>query len=346
MNISVIIPAYNAERTISSTIEAVQCQIDLRHQIEVIVVDDGSTDSTAEKLSKISGVKLIKQANRGPAAARNTGAKAAKGEILVFTDSDTVPHADWLQHLLEPFIDSKIMATGGTYTIANPGSLLARLIQKEIEQRHASYGLFIKFAGTYNLAIRESLFSTINGFDESYRRASGEDNDLCYRIVRCGYQIRYVAQAKVAHHHPEKLAKYMREQFRHGLWRANLYLNHPERITGDSYTGKKDALETFLCAGIEALLFFRAVSAILKKRISSAPTAAPAGHFFFALLCVLGTVECLSAQNLCKSFQTKLFACLVFSLRAFSRTTGFMIGLLYFSAVKLPKSHGYNKHVK
>lgn len=355
MNISVIIPAFNAEKTIKTNIDAVKSQINLQHQVEVIVVDDGSTDSTPEILNRISGIRVIKQQNRGPAAARNAGAMASTGEILVFTDSDTVPHRDWLQFLVEPFSDSTIMATGGTYTIANTGSQLAELIQKEIEHRHASYGSFIKFAGTYNLAVRESLFAEINGFDESYRRASGEDNDLCYRILRCGHQIRYVAEAKVAHHHPEVLTKYLKDQCRHGFWRARLYLNHPERLAGDSYTGKTDILETGLCSGIELLLLHKGISALSRIVLDYCGYKNSTGDFYAALtemlnwrfilamLFFLGSLEYFSALSLCQSFSAELFACFVFSFRAFARTTGFMAGLLYFSVFNLPKLPGYNR---
>lgn len=168
MNISAIIPVFNGERTIAANIAAIKNQMPPYGKLEIIVVDDGSSDSTAKILQSIGSIKIISQANRGPAAARNAGAREAAGEILVFTDADTIPHADWLKELTAPFSNPVIQACAGTYTIANSGNTLAELVQNEIEMRHQSYGDFIKFAGTYNLAIRKQLFEKIGGFNETY----------------------------------------------------------------------------------------------------------------------------------------------------------------------------------
>ncbi|EKD83117.1 MAG: family 2 glycosyltransferase SpsQ, partial [uncultured bacterium] len=76
IQVSVIVPAYNSERTIKKTLEAIKQQT-ANLKIEVIVVDDGSTDSTREIVSELPGVKLLQQNNSGPATARNTGARVA-----------------------------------------------------------------------------------------------------------------------------------------------------------------------------------------------------------------------------------------------------------------------------
>ncbi len=317
--ISVIIPAYNAERTIRKALQAIQNQVgDLK--AEIIVVDDGSTDDTRKIVSEMPDVKLLQQENSGPAAARNTGARAARGDILVFTDSDTVPHHDWLQNLTNPFLDQAIMATAGTYTIANKEKKLAQLIQKEIEIRHSSYKDYIIFAGTYNLAIRKEVFVMINGFDESYKHASGEDNDLCYRIAKLGHKIKYIACAKVAHHHPEELLNYLKTQFRHGFWRVKLYLSHPTQLTGDSYTGAFDAAETILC-----LLFpFAFLVSISSKKSLFIKTAA------LILSLVAVGFEFLHGLTVGAGINQVVYAAAVFSLRAIFRTVGLLSGILYF----------------
>ena len=102
IKISVIIPAYNADKTIAQNLEAILRQKGLKEKPEVIVVDDGSTDSTESIVKSYPEVIIVKQNNAGPATARNTGAKLAKGDILVFTDSDTVPHENWLKELTAP----------------------------------------------------------------------------------------------------------------------------------------------------------------------------------------------------------------------------------------------------
>ncbi len=327
MKISVIIPVFNGERTVENNLAAVKQQKSAGNDVEVIVVDDGSFDKTPEILRKISDITVVTQKNRGPAAARNSGARQASGEILVFTDSDTVPHANWLQELTSPFSDPAIKACAGTYTIANAGNTLAEIVQKEIELRHQGYGTFIKFAGTYNLAIRKTLFEKIGGFNEAYTQASGEDNDLCYRILRESHEIRFVSSAKVAHHHPEKLYKYLKEQYRHGYWRALLYRQFPERISGDSYTSIKDAMEVPLSLAT-ILAVFSSKSGL--RRILGIISALAAAALFLW--------EIHYAGRIAKEAPQRLFAAGVFTLRAFARTLGLMGGLLM---KRPPASHGY-----
>ena len=86
-----------------------------------------------------------------------------------------------------------------------------------------------------------------------YRRASGEDNDLSYRIIKQGWRISFRPQAKVAHYHPEKLWQYLVQQYRHGFWRAKMYKDHPDMIGGDDYTRLRDRVEPILVLGIVGL---------------------------------------------------------------------------------------------
>ncbi len=329
MKISVIVPVHNAEKTIQKTLAAIKNQQGTDLDIEIIAVDDGSTDGTPAILSSHKNIVVLTQKNAGPASARNSGGKVATGDILVFTDSDTIPHPDWIKELTSPFNDEAIMVTAGTYTIANSGNRLAEAIQREIELRHAGYGKFVEFGGTYNLALRKCLFISIGGFDESYRRASGEDNDFCYRILRQGYKIRYVPTAKVAHHHPEFFSKYMKEQFRHGFWRAKLYLEHPGQLSGDSYTGYKDILETVTCMAL--------ICSPL-TRIFSKLRPCFAGRIISSTACwaiILVLTEFFTAIRMTKEPTRLVFIDLVFSCRALSRTAGFIAGLLCFGSRRL-----------
>jgi glycosyltransferase involved in cell wall biosynthesis len=322
MKISIIVPVFNGEKTITQNIAALKAQQNVNSH-EIIVVDDGSHDSTAAILAATNGIRVISQKNKGPAAARNAGAKAATGDILVFTDSDTVPHPDWLFHLSAPFSDHKIQASAGTYTLANQDSSLARIIQQEIENRHRSYGDFIKFAGTYNLAIRKDVFYRIGGFNESYTQASGEDNGLCYRLIRAGHLIKYVEKAKVAHYHTEVLSRYLREQYRHGFWRARLYTDFPERLSGDSYTGSRDGLEVLftllLLAGSFASFFYRR----LPCRLAA----------LFAMF-VLFTIETDHAEEIAEQPELRHKAAAVFLARSLARTCGLIAGVIHLGRAK------------
>ncbi|MBK8312824.1 MAG: glycosyltransferase family 2 protein [Acidobacteria bacterium] len=110
--ISVVIPVYNGARTISHTIECV-LQQSLK-PVDILVVDDGSTDDTAEILKRYgSKIVYIPKQNGGPASARNLGVQFAGGEYVAFTDSDCQPDVHWLRNLMKGFDDQEIGGVGG-----------------------------------------------------------------------------------------------------------------------------------------------------------------------------------------------------------------------------------------
>ena len=113
LSVSVIIPAYNAEKTLKNCLDALLEQTLLPN--EIIVVDDGSTDSTPTIASTYSLVNLHSQKNQGPAHARNVGARKAKGKIILFLDSDCVPEENWLEEMIKPFQDEKVAGVQGAY---------------------------------------------------------------------------------------------------------------------------------------------------------------------------------------------------------------------------------------
>ncbi|MFH1279701.1 MAG: glycosyltransferase [Candidatus Eisenbacteria bacterium] len=240
--VSVVIPAWNAGRSIAGGVAAALGQEGVGGSIEVIVVDDGSTDETGEAAGG-AGARVVRQENGGPAAARNRGWREAAGEWVFFTDSDCVPRPDWVARLLPALREKNVGAAGGTYDAANPDSFLAACVQEEIALRHLRMPREVRFLGSFNLAVPRRVLEETGGFDEEYRRASGEDNDLSYRIRKRGYRLIFDREARVAHRHPEKIGRYLKEQTRHGYWRMKLYREHPERMGGDDYSGAADFIE-------------------------------------------------------------------------------------------------------
>src|SRR6266545_1529120 len=109
MKVSVIVAARNAEMTLPGCLAALDAQQFPRADFEVIVVDDGSTDRTAEAACA-AGASVISIPSSGPAAARNRGAAIASGELLVFTDADCAPDPGWLRALVSPFEDPEVIA--------------------------------------------------------------------------------------------------------------------------------------------------------------------------------------------------------------------------------------------
>jgi GT2 family glycosyltransferase len=250
--VSIIIPAHNAEKTLRACLTACACQT--YPETEIIVVDDGSTDATT-RIAQSFPVRFVHQERRGPAAARNAGATRAQGAFLACTDSDCVPRPDWIERLVAGFSEG-VVAVGGTYGIANPESLLAQLIHEEIMVRHEGFSEEVDFLGSFNVAYRKSAFDAAGGFDEDFTSASGEDNDLAYRLADAGGRLRFVREAIVDHHHPQRLARYLRSQFRHGFWRMKLYAKHPGRSSGDRYAGPADLLAPVIVCLIAIFLGF------------------------------------------------------------------------------------------
>lgn len=236
MDFSVIVPAYNAAATIGDTLWALRHQTIPSRAIEIIVVDDGSADATAAVAGAL-GARVLSQPNAGPAAARNAGARAAHGALLLFTDADCVPAHDWIVQLTAPLADPDIVGAKGVYTTTQQAPV-ARLVQLEYEEKYARLATQrdIDFIDTYSAVYRREVFLAAGGFDETFRAAGVEDQELSFRLVQAGYRLRFAPAARVAHRHVETLAAYARRKFRYGYWKAFLLRRHPRRIAGDSHT--------------------------------------------------------------------------------------------------------------
>lgn len=234
--IDVVIPAYNAEKTIVKCLRALSKQTIPRKDYRIIVVDDGSNDRTKELALEYTD-KLITQENSGPAIARNRGAKDGKGDIIIFTDSDCEPQNNFLREMTRPFEDIEVVGVQGAY-LSRQKSIIARFGQIEIEER---YKLLrrkdrIDFIGTYAAAYRREEFISANGFDATFPIASGEDTDLSYRLAESGSKLVFSEGAKVYHLHPERLLHYLKVKFFRAYWRNLLYRKNPKKIAKDNYT--------------------------------------------------------------------------------------------------------------
>jgi len=233
---SVIVPAYNAERTLDGCLAALRRQTVDPACLEVIVVDDGSTDCTPEVALR-HRVRLIRQEHAGPAAARNRGAQAARGQILLFTDADCAPAPDWVERMTEPFRDPEIAGAKGVYR-THQRSLVARFVQLEYEEKYARMARQerIDFIDTYSAAYRRAIFLANGGFDTLFPTASVEDQEFSFRLARKGYHLVFVPQAIVYHQHNTTVGAYWRRKFNIGYWKALLLRWHPERAVRDSHT--------------------------------------------------------------------------------------------------------------
>lgn len=326
--VSIIIPTYNSIHTLKYTLQSCLNQDYPENKLEIIVVDDGSTDGTRKVVLEFP-VKYIHQNNRGPASARNRGWMAAQGEIVCFTDSDCIPHRMWVQTLMKGFTNDDIGAVAGSYGIANNNIILANCIHEEIMERHGRMPNEVCAFGSYNVAIKRDILKKIGGFNENYRIASGEDNDLSYRILKAGYKICFARYALVAHYHPERLFKYLKEQFRHGYWRMKLYRAHPDMMSGDHYTNWKDIIEPPLSLLLLGLIPFYKINTV--------------GHIIIILLTFYSFIQIILPLRVVwrnKSFKYLYLFWITF-LRGFSRGLGMFVGVLKFG-ILCERTHSHS----
>lgn len=233
---SVIIPARNAGTTLRACLEALSRQTAGDRLLEVIVVDDGSTDDTAAQ-AREAGAQVLQQSPRGAAAARNLGAAHARGDILLFTDADCEPATSWVEAMLAPFADTTVVGVKGVYC-TRQSELVARFVQLEYEDKYRRMARLpaIDFIDTYSAGYRRDIFLAHGGFDESFPKANVEDQEFSFRLAAHGHRMVFQPAAVVCHRHVTSLGAYLRKKFWIGYWKVKVHLRHPARAVSDSHT--------------------------------------------------------------------------------------------------------------
>jgi cellulose synthase/poly-beta-1,6-N-acetylglucosamine synthase-like glycosyltransferase/peptidoglycan/xylan/chitin deacetylase (PgdA/CDA1 family) len=195
--VSVIVPAYNEKANIEAAIRSILAN---SHPLEVIVVDDGSTDGTADLVEALglARVRVVRQVNGGKAAALNTGIAVANHDLIVMVDGDTIFEHDTVRHLVQPFADETIGAVSGNVKIANRDSFLTRLQHIEyvvgfnVDRRvHDLMGSMCTIPGAAG-AFRRSVLLEVGGVSQE---TLAEDTDLTIAIGRAGRRMVYVDKA-------------------------------------------------------------------------------------------------------------------------------------------------------
>lgn len=260
VEVSVIVPAYNAEKTIGACVAALRGQ-QFERPYEIIVVDDGSADATAAH-AREAGATVITTPRGRPAAARNAGIHAASGAIICCTDADCVPHLDWLSQICAPFDDSEIAACKGSYA-TRQRSVVARFVQLEYEDK---YDLLrtqrdIDFIDTYSAAYRREVLLANGGFDERFDYL--EDQELSFRLAERGYRMVFREAAVVDHLHSATVAAYLRKKATIGYWKAQVVRRFPGKAAGDSHTPQVMKVQMLLVMAFVAALVVGALVALV-----------------------------------------------------------------------------------
>lgn len=228
-SVSVIVPVRNGERSIGRCVASI---VDLDYPkdlLEVIVIDNGSTDRTRFILeSYTASVRIISEPKRGASAARNSGLRVAKGEVVAFTDADCVVDKSWLKHLVVPLEDKRIGAVGGKNLSSNPKNYIERY-GEEIHNHEAAIRLYKPpYVITMNWASRLDVIREVGFFDEEFLR--GQDVDLAYRITQVGYSLEYEARAVIYHHNETTLRGLFHEGWVHGFHGVKVTKHHQDYI--------------------------------------------------------------------------------------------------------------------
>lgn len=256
---TVVVPAYNAAGTITACVQALRQQTIDPACYEIIVVDDGSSDGTAARAAE-AGAGVITQTHRNGAAARNTGTRAARADIVCFTDADCEPKPDWLASLLARMADPSVTGVKGTYA-TRQRSLVARFVQLEYEDK---YDLLrtqptIDFIDTYSAAYRRDYLLANDGFDERFQFL--EDQELSFRLAARGYKMVFQPDAVVYHRHAATPATYLRKKFAIAYWKAQVVRRFPERGWRDSHTPQVMKVQM----GLMALILISLASLLLTR---------------------------------------------------------------------------------
>ncbi len=199
-----------------------------RDQMEVIVVDDGSAHSptdVVQRHSHLLPLRLLQQPRGGPARARNAGAHVARGSYLVFVDDDCAAAPELLNAFKRQGSAAVPRALGGETVNALPTNVFSHASQELISFLYAFYDVTPssnRFFTTSNLAVPRQAFVALNGFDESFPLAGGEDRDLCERWLEAGFELVHVPDAIVYHRHPLSLWRFARQHFAYGRGACHL----------------------------------------------------------------------------------------------------------------------------
>jgi O-antigen biosynthesis protein len=229
-SMSVVVCAHNAAATLDECL-AQTCSLDYS-ELEIVVIDDGSSDSTAEIALRYSRARLVSIPHSGLAAARNEGLKSTTGKIVAFLDSDAHPSPEWPYYLALGFDKEDVVGVGGPNECppgdggrareiaAAPGGPIHVLLSDDRAEHIPGC----------NMAFTREALEQLGGFDPIYTVA-GDDVDFCWRVLDRDWQIGFHPAALVWHHPRAAVGAYLRQQWGYGASEALVQARHPDRFS-------------------------------------------------------------------------------------------------------------------
>ncbi len=238
--VTVVVPAYNESAGIEA---AVRSLLASDHPVEVVVVDDGSTDGTADLVESLHlpGVRVIRQANAGKPAALNTGIAAAFFELLVMVDGDTVFEPDAVRRLVQPFADPRVGAVSGNAKVANRRGLLGRwqhieyVVGFNLDRRLFDLGQCMPTVPGAAGAFRRSALLRVGGVSDE---TLAEDTDLTMALCRDGWRVVYEEDAIAWTEAPASLGALWRQRYRWCYGTLQAMWKHRRAVVATGQAGK------------------------------------------------------------------------------------------------------------
>ncbi|MFZ5776005.1 MAG: polysaccharide deacetylase family protein [Thermodesulfobacteriota bacterium] len=266
--VSVLLPAYNEEKVIASTLGAL-LRSDHAGELEILVVDDGSTDQTAQAVTTLAQtdprVRLLRQANQGKAVALRAALAAASHEIVVLLDADTQFQPDTIRHLVAPLADAKVAAVSGHAKVGNQATFIARCQDLEytcgfnLDRRAFDDLDCITVAPGAVSAFRRSAIAEAGGISTD---TLAEDTDLTLTLHRLGYRIAYASEAIAWTEAPERFGVLAKQRFRWAFGTLQCLWKHRDLL----FNLEKKALGWFSLPG---LWFFQIVLVAVAPLVDS-----------------------------------------------------------------------------
>ncbi len=224
--ISIIIAVKNGEKTVKKALDSI-FRLEFE-QFEVIVVNDGSTDSTGEILKSYGDkISVINTDGEGPSKARNTGIEKSQGKYIVFTDADCIVDKQWLNELEKGFNsadDNMVAGIGGVQLSPSDDSVFGKTIAEYMSavgfvtdyiKKERENGIYdTEHNPTCNVMYDRKIFSEVGNFLEGLW--PGEDVEFDYRVKKRGYRILFNPSAKVYHYRPDNLRNFLKMMYKYG----------------------------------------------------------------------------------------------------------------------------------
>lgn len=240
--ISVVVPCYNGKHFLKACIDSLKNQT--YGPYEIIIVDDGSTDGSPDLVTPPA--RLISTKGRtGAGAARNLGAKSAKGDYLLFTDADVEAPNDWIEKTVQTILDKKVKCGGGGYAGPIEDTFIQWFAFEELAWRRRNFHGEVETLVSNNLFCERSLFESADGFPESYCAASSEDMEFSWKISREN-KLWWSKNNGVFHNFTPTPKDYLRQQSRFACDAVPMMFGNKSLIGGKTHHPKSFYLEVAL----------------------------------------------------------------------------------------------------